>query len=151
MNKAITLTVFIAMLLVTAPRAFSHCEIPCGIYGDQTRFALLSEHIDTIEKSMKQIQLLTKEKTRNYNQIVRWVNAKEAHAEKIQHIVNQYFLTQRVKPVEKNQAGYENYLKQLTLLHEMLVYSMKAKQTTELGHIEKLKKLLADFQVVYKS
>ncbi len=34
---------------------YSHCQIPCGIYGDPARFDMLAEHITTIEKSMKQI------------------------------------------------------------------------------------------------
>jgi len=35
------------------------------------------------------------------------------------------------------------------LLLEMLVYSMKAKQTTDLSNVEKLKSLLAEFRTVY--
>jgi nickel superoxide dismutase len=133
--------------LYTSP-AKAHCEIPCGIYGDQTRFDLLAEHIRTIEKSMKEIKAMSKVK--NYNQIVRWVGAKEAHAEKIQEIVHQYFLTQRVKPVDpKDRAGYKKYLRQLTLLHEMLIYAMKAKQTTDLANVEKLRSLLKEFKAAY--
>ena len=33
----------------------AHCQIPCGIYGDEMRFQMLEEHITTIEKSMKLI------------------------------------------------------------------------------------------------
>lgn len=148
MKTTISLAILLALALFYVPRASSHCEIPCGIYGDQTRFELLSEHIATIEKSMKQIKAMTREK--NHNQIVRWVGAKEAHAEKIQHIVNQYFLTQRVKPVDpKNKAAYKGYVRKLTLLHEMLVYAMKAKQTVDLAHVGKLKTLLKDFKAAY--
>jgi nickel superoxide dismutase len=148
----ISFALLAALLLsaVYAPRTSAHCEIPCGIYGDQTRFELLSEHIATIEKSMKQIRSLSKEKTTNYNQIVRWVGAKEEHAEKIQQIVNQYFLTQRVKPVDKqDQAGYQKYTRKLALLHQMLVYAMQAKQTSDLSNVAKLRALLKDFKAAY--
>ncbi len=130
--------------------AFSHCEIPCGIYGDETRVQLIAEHITTIEKAINTIKTLNGEKEKNYNQIVRWVNNKEVHAEKIQKIVHQYFLTQRIKPVEvKNKQKYELYIKQLTYLHKILIYAMKAKQSTDLTNIKKLRSLLESFKKVY--
>ena len=41
----------------------------------------MQEHISTIEKSIKKIEELSKEKEKNSNQIVRWVVNKEKHAE----------------------------------------------------------------------
>ena len=84
--------------------AGAHCEIPCGIYDDQLRAKLIAEHATTIEKSMKQIIELSKAKPLNYNQLIRWVSNKEAHATKIQNIISQYFLTQRIKPDQKKYA-----------------------------------------------
>lgn len=150
MKKIILGSIVLSMSLLFAPPAFSHCEIPCGIYGDEMRFDMLEEHITTIEKCMKMVVLLSKEKDKNYNQIVRWVNNKEKHANYVQHIVYQYFMTQRVKPVdEKNTKEYKKYVKQITLLHQMLVYAMKAKQTTDLANVEKLRSLLASFRTAY--
>ena len=109
----------------------SHCEIPCGIYGDTTRFSLLYEHIATVEKSMQQIIALSKAESANNstnsNQLARWVKNKEEHANEIQHIVTQYFMTQRVKPKDTSDT---KYVKHLTLLHKILVHAMKSKQTT---------------------
>ena len=62
--------------------ADAHCEIPCGIYDDQLRTKLIAEHATTIEKSMKQIMELSKANPINYNQLVRWISNKEAHATK---------------------------------------------------------------------
>ena len=42
-----------------------------------------------------------------------------------------------------------NSVQKLTLLHEMLVYSMKAKQSADNANVEKLKSLLAAFDEVY--
>jgi len=39
--------------------AYSHCQIPCGIYDDEARFTEIAEHITTIEKSMKEIESLS--------------------------------------------------------------------------------------------
>ena len=145
--------VLIAILALTAPvaaPAFAHCEIPCGIYDDEARLSMIAEHITTIEKSMNRIRLLSKEDPLNYNQIVRWVQNKEKHADELQHIVTQYFMTQRVKPVEfGDKEGHLPYVRKLTLLHRMLFYAMKAKQTTDLENVEKLRSLLTEFRAAY--
>jgi nickel superoxide dismutase len=111
---------------------------------------MIAEHITTIEKSMKQITGLSKQDKPNMNQITRWVNNKENHTDELSHIVTYYFMAQRIKLVNKSQGkAYEDYIKKLTLLHEILVYSMKAKQTTDLSNIEKLRSLLTEFRVAY--
>ncbi len=138
-------------MILPAPPAVSHCELPCGIYGDGMRFHMIEEDIATIEKSMKQLLALSKEAKPNYNQIVRWVQNKERHADKIREVVTQYFMAQRVKPVHaKESPGYDAYLNKLTILHEMIVASMKCKQTTDLANVEKLKDLLDRFEKAYR-
>jgi nickel superoxide dismutase len=135
---------------VVAPFVYSHCQIPCGIYDDPARLAAIAENITTIEKAMKSIEELSRQAKPNMNQIVRWVNVKDEHAEDIAHIASYYFMAQRVKPLDKSDAaGYEKYIKQLKLLHEMLVYSMKSKQTTDLANVEKLRSLLSEFRGSY--
>jgi nickel superoxide dismutase len=140
---AVTLTLALFALLTTAAVAGAHCEIPCGIYDDQVRADLIAEHITTIEKSMRQIEGLSKADSVNYNQLVRWINNKELHANKLQEIVTQYFMTQRIK------LDADKYDEKIGVLHQMLVYAMRAKQTTDLAHIEKLRSLLKEFQKLY--
>lgn len=141
---------FLVLVTAFASIVYSHCQIPCGIYGDSARFDMIAEHITTIEKTMKQITGLSKQDKPNMNQITRWVNNKENHADELSHIVTYYFMAQRIKLVDKSQGkAYEDYIKKLTLLHEILVYSMKAKQTTDLSNVEKLRSLLTEFRVAY--
>jgi nickel superoxide dismutase len=129
---------------------YSHCQMPCGIYDDSARLAEIAEDINTIEKAMKTIEELSSQSKPNMNQVVRWVNTKEEHAESIAHLASFYFLAQRIKSVEKSDAaGYEKYTKQLTLLHEMIISSMKCKQTTDLTNVEKLRSVLAEFRALY--
>jgi len=123
--------------------AAAHCEIPCGIYDDQLRAKLIAEHATTIEKSMKQIMKLGKPGPVNYNQLVRWVSNKESHATKIQDIVSQYFMTQRIKP------GQEKYTEKISVLHKMLLAAMKCKQTTDVSHVDNLRTLLKNFELLY--
>jgi nickel superoxide dismutase len=123
--------------------AFSHCQIPCGIYDDEMRIDMINEHIGTIEKSMNEIMQLEKDGLQNANQLIRWIINKEDHANEIQEIVSQYFMTQRIKPDAKD------YNKKLGLLHEMLIYSMKCKQTTDMTHVSKLRDLVKEFQGLY--
>ena len=132
----------VAVLWAT-PAVYAHCQIPCGIYGDRMRVATLYEHITTIEKSMNQIMAISKEKDHNANQLVRWVMNKEDHANQLQHIVTQYFMTQRIKLDAK---GYD---RKLGLLHQMLVYAMKCKQTTDLGNTTKLTAAINEFKTLY--
>ena len=141
------------MAVFTLPvLASAHCQIPCGIYDDQTRFDLLKEHITTIEKSMKLIAELSAEAGLNYNQIVRWVNNKEEHAGKFMTIVTDYFMTQRIKPIDPADAeAHGVYLKKVELLHQMLVFAMKCKQTTDKAHVEKLIALVDEFENIYMS
>jgi nickel superoxide dismutase len=150
--KISRLVVILAALFIslTASKAFGHCQIPCGIYDDAARFALLEEHVATIEKAMKTLEELSAAQSPNYNQIVRWVRNKEHHADEISEIVTYYFMAQRVKPAEKKSgAAHSKYLGELTSLHEMVVYSMKTKQTTDLGNVERLRALIKQFKASY--
>lgn len=152
MRKFITVMFAIALSCacgVGINTASAHCEIPCGIYGDSARIDLLREHFKTIEKSMLQIKGIEKDKKPNSNQLVRWVTNKEAHANEVQEIVYQYFMNQRVKSVEEDAKGYKKYVTQITLLHRMLVASMKCKQTTDEAHVTDLRALLDAFEKAY--
>jgi len=147
----------VLVLAVAARGAMAHCEIPCGIYDDGMRITMLREHIDTVEKSMKMITELSSDKmiggagpdrALNYNQLIRWTNNKDEHAEEIQHIVWQYFMTQRVKPAAEG-AERDVYLKQLEILHRLLIEAMKSKQTLDHAHIEKMRALVDQFEKLY--
>ena len=144
MNKRYlqSLLVF-TVILINAFYASAHCEIPCGIYDDEMRINMITEHITTIEKSVKNILKLEDTKPFNSNQLTRWIMNKEHHANELQKIVTQYFMTQRIK------LDTENYVKKLTVLHKMLVYAMKCKQTTDLAHIDTLRALLKEFHALY--
>ena len=139
-----------AAFLVASSTAHSHCQIPCGIYDDELRVELIEEHITTIEKSMSQLQTLGKSSPVNYNQVVRWVDNKEHHAQEIQDIVAEYFLAQRIKaPDSKEGAAWESYVDRLTILHQIQVAAMKAKQTTDSSHVATLRTLVTSFRTAY--
>ncbi len=142
----------LVLLMVFVSIVYSHCQIPCGIYCDSSRFDMLDEHISTIEKSMKQITKLSQGENPNSNQLVRWINNKEKHADQISHILTYYFMAQRIKPVDQAKGkAYAQYIEKLTLAHRMLVHSMKTKQTTDLSNVEELRALLAEFRSVYSA
>ncbi|MCK4559618.1 MAG: superoxide dismutase [Calditrichia bacterium] len=144
------LLIFIFALMVN--QAYSHCQIPCGIYGDHTRFDMLVEHIQTIEKGMNQINELSKNSSANINQLVRWVNNKDEHADEFTEIVTYYFLAQRIKIADSQKTEeFADYQKKLTILHQMMVFSMKCKQTTDLKNVEELKSLVSQFEDIYFS
>jgi len=139
----ISFVLITAVVLLWSAGAAAHCEIPCGIYDDHLRVHLIAEDATTIEKAMKQIVDLGKEKAINYNQLVRWISNKEEHATRIQHTVAQYFMTQRIKPDQ------EKYLEKVAVLHQILIAAMKCKQTTDLDQVATLRSLLKKFEALY--
>lgn len=150
MKKILHLSFFFIVLTLFRPGLYPHCEVPCGIYNDELRFTLIAEHIQTIEKAIQQIKQLSEESPQNMNQIVRWIVNKEKHAEEIQHIISQYFLTQRIKgPEKEDKQAIENYVQKLIHCHQILTHTMKTKQSTDLSDVEMLKSSVEGFKSLY--
>jgi nickel superoxide dismutase len=129
--------------------ASAHCEVPCGIYADQHRFEEMLEDTETIAKAIAQINALMAEMQEGpnalaVNQVVRWVNTKESHATNTQHIIAQYFMTQRIKP------DAEGYTKKLTAAHAVMQAAMKCKQNADPATAEALKAAILAFHAAYE-
>ncbi len=140
----------LVLTLTWAAGAAAHCQIPCGIYDDELRADLIAEHIGTIDKSMDKIVELSAADQSDFNQIARWVANKDQHADELVHIVTYYFMGQRLEPADlQDPAKKDRYLEQLTVLHEMMFHAMKAKQTTDHQHVDRLRGLLTRFEVSY--
>lgn len=125
----------------------AHCEVPCGIYGDQRRFERMLEDQQTIAKAITSIQELVgngEATPTDVNQVVRWVTTKEQHATNTQHIIAQYFMTQRIK------ADDPDYTKKLTAAHAVMVAAMKCKQSAEPATADGLRKAILDFYRAYE-
>ena len=142
-RKGVLILLVPLLVLPWAGYVAAHCQIPCGIYDDQMRVNMIDEDITTIEKAMQQITELEKQSPIVYNQLVRWIMNKETHADKIQEVVTEYFMTQRIKTDSKD------YTEKLTLLHKMMIQAMLCKQTTDLSHVKELRSLLTQFGDLY--
>jgi len=150
MRNGLRVLVATTALTAVTGMAGAHCQIPCGIYDDELRVQLMEEHVTTIEKSMRQIVELGGAETPNPNQLVRWVVNKEQHAQELQDIVTAYFMAQRIKAPDTMEGdAWNEYVTRLTLLHRIQVEAMKAKQTTDLAHVEALRALIAKFRTAY--
>ena len=139
-----------ALAPAAAPATAVHCQVPCGIYGDQMRIDMLMEDCATIEKAMTSLQAMDAEESPSKNQMVRWVVNKEQHAQNIQDTVAAYWLAQRVM-APKDATGADKYHAQLTSMHRITVAAMKCKQTTDKSHVEALRKAALDFSAGYFS
>ena len=123
----------------------AHCQVPCGVYGDSARFTQMLEDQTTISKAIAQINDLADIKDgKSANQLARWVSTKEDHANKIQKIIAEYFLTQRIK---SSSAKYEDLLKGA---HGVMVAAMKCKQGTDPESADALKSSIESFQDIYQ-
>ena len=78
------------------------------------------------------------------NQTTRWITTKENHATNIQHIVSQYFLTQRIK------SSNDKYVDQLKAAHAVMVAAMKCKQDADPATAETLKNAIYDLYRAYE-
>lgn len=113
----------------------AHCQIPCGIYNDYSRVEAMLEDATTIAKSIKMInELAGRKDAQSQNQIARWVMNKENHAQKIITTISDYFLTQRVKPKQKD------YKERLMKHHAIILSAMKTKQNTDAKLVLNLQK-----------
>ena len=128
----------------------AHCEVPCGIYGDQRRFEEMLEDQATIAKAITSIKdLAAKDDALSHNQLARWVVTKESHATNIQHIIAKYFMTQRIKP-GTDQATQQAYVKNLTAAHAVMVAAMKCKQTVDDASATALHDAILDLYRAYE-
>jgi len=126
--------------------AFAHCQVPCGIYGDQQRFQQMLEDEHTISKAQSMMEELTDGEidAQAVNQMVRWTTTKEEHATKIQNTIAAYFMAQRIKP------DSEGYVKKLTAAHKVMVAAMKCKQSVDPATAEALEKSILDLYRAYE-
>ena len=128
--KQIYLNLIVPFLLLQGS-LLAHCQVPCGIYNDAARIIQIQEDFSTIQKAMTKIKELSQQQdATSMNQLTRWIITKEDHASKIQKMVSDYFLTQRIKAKTEG-SDYNTYVKQTTTLHQILVSAMKCKQTID--------------------
>jgi nickel superoxide dismutase len=136
----------VAALCSFASIAVAHCQVPCGIYGDQLRFQQMLEDEHTISKAQLQINELSDGEVdaQAVNQMGRWVSTKEDHATNIQNTIAAYFMAQRIK------MDSPNYVKQLTAAHAVIVAAMKCKQSADPATAKVLEKAIFDLYRAYE-
>jgi nickel superoxide dismutase len=146
MSRFLTATFALMITASSASIALAHCQVPCGIYGDQLRFQQMLEDEQTISKAQIQINELAAGKldAQSINQGARWVTTKEEHATNIQNTIAAYFLAQRIKP------GSEGYTKKLTAAHAVIVAAMKCKQSADPEAAKVLEKSIFDLYRAYE-
>ncbi|TWT73506.1 Nickel-containing superoxide dismutase [Posidoniimonas polymericola] len=143
--KSILSAVALAAVLVVPQIAAAHCQVPCGIYGDQRRFDEMLEDTETIAKAITQIgELSGTHDATGHNQLSRWVATKEAHASNIQEIIGQYFLAQRIK------SDNPKYVEQLKAAHGVIVAAMKTKQAADPKTATDLEAAIKDLYRAYE-
>ena len=143
--KNFFLSCLIVFASVSTSYLFGHCQVPCGIYGDQNRFEQMLEDQSTIEKASKLITELSGQKdAQSQNQLARWVATKESHASAVQNTIADYFMAQRIK---SSDSKYED---KLTKAHAVIVAAMKCKQSVDAKNASSLKEAILSFHKAYE-
>ena len=136
--KKVFLFIAVALIMsipMSSGISHAHCQIPCGIYNDHARVVSMLEDTATIEKSITLIvELSGKPDAQSQNQLTRWIMNKEKHAQNIISTISDYFLSQRVKPIQKD------YAERLAKHHAVIIAAMEAKQNADMNHVNALKK-----------
>ena len=110
--------------------------------------AELKQHAATIRKAMVQSgELHATGDLQSLNQIVRWIQTKEEHCDKIIHTVGYYCLCQRVKKEIFSSDG--DYADALKAHHAVMQAAMKAKQTMDAAGCDALDHALGDMAKMY--
>ena len=142
------LNYLLVIIFILSTQLSAHCQIPCGVYDDTMRIKMIEEHTLTILKSMNYIDA-NQGDLLNQNQVTRWIISKEQHAQEIQDIVSEYFLTQRIKLKDDSKENKDLYHAQLTALHNIMLDAMKCKQTTDTKNTTSLLENLNRFVNLY--
>ena len=143
--KNLFLSILLFISICATKDTFAHCQVPCGIYGDQNRFEQMLEDQSTIEKASKLINELSgKKDAQSQNQLSRWVATKESHATAIQKTIADYFMAQRIK------ASDSKYIEKLTKAHSVMVAAMKCKQSVDAETSASLKQAILSFHKSYE-
>lgn len=143
-QRILLITISIIAIFNMPLTAMAHCQIPCGIYDDYARLTALLEDAATIEKTIKMMgELSGQTDVQSQNQMVRWVVNKETHAQQIIETMSNYFLTQRVKPSQKD------YTERLERHHAVIIAAMKAKQNADMKSATALKKSIGLLKEYY--
>jgi len=145
MNNVVkTFLIVVVSLVVYSPAAYSHCQVPCGIYDDNARVKTMLEDAETTRKAVKLIaELSGKTDVQSNNQIVRWVMNKENHAQNIISTIADYFLTQRVNSKQKD------YVERLKKHHAVIVNAMKVKQNADVKYVNDLEASITELLPYY--
>ncbi len=144
MYKQIKHLIFLMGLAIYSQAAYSHCQVPCGIYDDHARVKTMLEDAATARKAAGQIaELSGKKDPQSNNQLVRWVMNKEKHAQNIIATISDYFLTQRVKSKQKD------YVERLQKHHAIIVNAMKVKQNADVKYVEALETSIKEILAYY--
>ena len=143
-----TLLLFAAVNLMPQ-NAAAHCQVPCGIFTDQLRFETMLEDTTTIAKAIDQVAenlaAMADEPTPLVvNQLSRWIDTKEDHANHIQEVIADYFMAQRIK------TDADNYVEQLKAAHAVIQAAMKVKQDAAPEKAKALKEAIYDLYRAYE-
>ena len=127
-----------------------HCQVPCGIFDDPLIVAEIKQACETIRKAMVQsneLHATLATAPLAMNQMIRWINTKEEHADKIIKLVAEYCLCQRVKK-EVFKCDLE-YVQALKAHHAVMQAAMKSKQSLDVAACDALEHAVDDFAKMY--
>ncbi len=122
---------------------FGHCQMPCGIYHDAMVFDQIDQYVETMVKAMHELNHVNTRNVKDHNTFVRWVMEKEKASNDMAHLMNAYFLQQKIKPDEPDTV------KRLTSAHKLLFLMVAIKQNVDVKIVDEFSDEWDKFKLMF--
>lgn len=119
-----------AIMLLCTSMAWSHCQMPCGIYHDEMVFDQIDQYVETMVKCITVVKDNKGETPQARNEVIRWVMMKEKMSDDTADLITAYFLQQKIKP------GEPDTVKMVTSAHKLLFLLVQIKQQVNLDVVK---------------
>lgn len=146
--KVRDLTLLAGLFLLTSSLFLAHatCEAGCNSETDRVQFVQLNGHIDVLEDISAKTTSLTKNASKNFQQLTQLIDAKKQHLQDFNQILTDYFLTHRIHlPAENNGKAERLYQEQLSFIHKLLLLSASLNAENDLAYPGAMRKVLKEF------
>jgi nickel superoxide dismutase len=121
----------------------AHCQMPCGVYHDNMVYDMIDQYVETMYKGMSVLKDSKFHGTHDWNEFIRWVILKEKESDETAKLIMTYFLQQKIKPGEADNA------KKLESAHKLLFLLVGIKQNTDVKFVKEFLDEWEDFKEMF--
>ncbi len=134
--------VFASLLWTPFTTLSAHCQMPCGIYDDQMVYDQINQFYLTMFKAVKALDHNEFKTDEDRNQFIRWVMTKERLCNEMATLITEFFLQQKIQPIDDN-------IELLQSAHKLLFLLLAIKQNVDIKIIKEFGKEWEHFKYLF--